>query len=164
MPLVIFHLKASMDKKTAMSMRKRRVIEHPTPLELTDTGWDSIRVQRSHGTGNLGREIEWGNLLIYGRKMKRVLTLLWRQICLIRPMRRRPCHLYPVLQPKRWWSDQVQKSLLPKKLGPSPAKKGGWAHRMGVIQLSKIKASYHSLTTDGIPTASPTIVVHQTMR
>ena len=57
MPLVIFHLKASMDKKTAMSMRKRRVIEQPTPEELTDTGWDSIRVQRSHGTGKLEREI-----------------------------------------------------------------------------------------------------------
>lgn len=56
MPLVIFHLNATMDKKTAMSMRKRRVIEQPTPLELTDTGWDSIRVQRSHGTGKLERE------------------------------------------------------------------------------------------------------------
>ena len=51
-----------------------------------------------------------------------------------------------------------------KKVRPITCKKGGWAHRMGVIQLSKIKASYHSLTTDGIPTASPTIVVHQTMR
>ena len=47
-----------------------------------------------------------------------------------------------------------------KKVRPITCKKG----RMGVIQLSKIKASYHSLTTDGIPTASPTIVVHQTMR
>lgn len=53
MRFVIFHLKHRMHRKTARSMRKRRVTEQPIPAELTVTKVPLINVYRSQGIGRL---------------------------------------------------------------------------------------------------------------
>jgi len=38
--------------KTATSIEKRRIIEHPSPSLLTTIGWEKTHVYKNHGNGN----------------------------------------------------------------------------------------------------------------
>ena len=53
MPLVIFHLKDNIERKTSNNIANNIEMEHPTPDESTSTGFPSIKVYKSHGKGNL---------------------------------------------------------------------------------------------------------------
>ena len=53
-PFVIFHLKAKIERKTEINIKNNRDIEHPTPDELTLTGFPLCTIAyTNHGTGNL---------------------------------------------------------------------------------------------------------------
>ena len=53
MPLVIFHLKDNIERKTSNNIANNIEMEHPTPDESTSTGTPFTKVYRSHGKGNL---------------------------------------------------------------------------------------------------------------
>jgi hypothetical protein len=53
LPLVIFQLERSMERKTRMSMAKRRVMEQTIPSLRTGTASMNTTVYRNHGSGNL---------------------------------------------------------------------------------------------------------------
>jgi hypothetical protein len=52
-PLVIFQLKARIEKNTSMSIQKRSVMEQTMPSLVTGTGLPNTSVNRNHGKGNL---------------------------------------------------------------------------------------------------------------
>lgn len=52
MPLVIFHLKDNIERKTSNNIANNIEMEHPTPDESTSTGTPFTKVYRSHGKGN----------------------------------------------------------------------------------------------------------------
>ena len=54
-PLVIFQLKARIEKKTSMSIQKRSVMEQTMPSLVTGTGAPNTSVNRNQGKGNLER-------------------------------------------------------------------------------------------------------------
>ena len=53
MPLVIFHLKDNIERKTSNNIANNIEMEQPTPDESTSTGTPFTKVYRSHGKGNL---------------------------------------------------------------------------------------------------------------
>ena len=53
MPLVIFQLKAKIERKTSNSIRNNIEMEHPTPSDETVTGSWRTNVYISQGKGNL---------------------------------------------------------------------------------------------------------------
>ena len=53
LPFVIFQLKARIEKKTSISIQKRRVIEQTIPTLVTGTGFPKITEYSNHGNGNL---------------------------------------------------------------------------------------------------------------
>ena len=53
LPLVIFQLERRMERKTRMSMRKRRVMEQTMPSLRTGTGSMNTQAYRNQGSGSL---------------------------------------------------------------------------------------------------------------
>ena len=58
MPLVIFQLKAKIERKTSNSIRNNIEMEHPTPSDETVTGSWRTNVYISQGKGNLKKNID----------------------------------------------------------------------------------------------------------
>ena len=56
--LVIFQLKANIERKTSNNIRNNSEMEHPTPSELTWTSSPLVKVYKSQGNGNLKIKIK----------------------------------------------------------------------------------------------------------
>ena len=53
---VIFQLNTKMDKNTRQSIMKRMATEQTIPSAETDTSFPLIKVNKSHGSGNLKKD------------------------------------------------------------------------------------------------------------
>ena len=64
MPLVIFHLKDNIERKTSNNIANNIEMEQPTPDESTSTGTPFTKVYRSHGKGNLKHSRRKKNIIV----------------------------------------------------------------------------------------------------
>ena len=78
MPLVIFHLKDNIERKTSNNIANNMEMEHPTPDESTSMGAWFTKQYKSHGKGNL-KHRKKNIITVQNLKKKIVLPALFSE-------------------------------------------------------------------------------------